>query len=98
MQAERVVFHPRRFRFGDDGDVRVESKERVSVRIEPVGACDHEGVVFVEVVLSFVVDLTVDGEDVGMEFVTLAFENIVALTGGEVACPSPFDSSVVAVE
>jgi hypothetical protein len=41
---------------------------------------------------------TVDGEDVGMKLVTFAFEDIVALAGGEVTCPFSFDSGVIAVE
>jgi hypothetical protein len=41
---------------------------------------------------------TVDGEDVGMKLVTFAFEDIVALAGGEVTCSFSFDSGVIAVE
>ena len=68
MYAERVVSHPRRLRLSDDGDVRVESKERLFFRIDPVRARDHEDVVFVEIVLSLLVDSMVDGEDVGLNF------------------------------
>jgi hypothetical protein len=92
MQAERMVFHPRRFRFSDDGRVRVDGEERVAVSGEPVGACNHEEVVFVEIFPSFVVDRTVDAENVGMELVTLAFEDPDALH------PFPFDAGVIAVE
>lgn len=83
------MLHARRFRFGDDGQVRVYGEERISATtriIKPIGACDHKGVALVQIPLRLIMDRTVDGEDVGVEFVASAFEEVVTRTGGEVTC------------